>query len=268
NVVVVRVLPGDAAVYFTKTNRRTAYIRRDGGSTKLTVDSILSRLQEPWRRSDRQTHQYCSAMSQLIGREREIEEAREFLNSDTPTRVLMLYGLPCTGKTSLAGMGHVSRNLLSDSEKDEKHMDFVSSIDLKGVTSKNVSSHDAMVSIIRQFDPTVSLPADETTPPGTSRARAADDTYSTDLFDVSASGTYGVRDVLGTDDDLYGGLDGVGDEEDMGTEAAHPDSHPASQSHGEYDGVEGIEVLTGMQGPSMSDSESDLRSYVYERNTI
>lgn len=92
----------------------------------------------------------------FIGRVNEINEIVAFVNnheSTTNCKVVLLYGAPCVGKSTLA------RRLIVDFSKQFSNAQFV--VDFKGITSPYIKVLDAMMHVIRINYPTIQMPTAE-----------------------------------------------------------------------------------------------------------
>lgn len=92
----------------------------------------------------------------FIGRVNEINEIVAFVNnreSSTNCKIVLLYGPPCVGKSTLA------RRMIVDFSKQFPNAQFV--VDLKGITSPYIKVLDAMMYVIRINYPTIEIPEAE-----------------------------------------------------------------------------------------------------------
>ena len=159
-VIQVQGLMGDYPLYFTDLGRTQAYTMVGDVPTLLPQMEIIQRFQFGRPASQKlmestgegaltnlNTLQADRRVFALVGRREILEKAMNFLNdtnSMAVTRVLLLYGLPRTGKTAIANeivyqLSHNNPNA------------YVITQNLKGVTTANVKAETAMTRIIRSF---------------------------------------------------------------------------------------------------------------------
>eukprot|EP00768_Dysnectes_brevis_P005999 gnl/Dysnectes_brevis/4566_a6195_507.p1 GENE.gnl/Dysnectes_brevis/4566_a6195_507~~gnl/Dysnectes_brevis/4566_a6195_507.p1 ORF type:complete len:711 (+),score=118.06 gnl/Dysnectes_brevis/4566_a6195_507:510-2642(+) len=184
-VIVAHALPGPAPVYFTTRTRQSAYIRRDGGITKLSNDAVVSRLTRGRRRSISHMQQPMlqHTYPAIIGRREEMKRAKAFFERQGPPgRLLLLHGLPACGKSLLAG--HVVSHLQQQFPAAR-----CVQLDLKGALIRYLPVEDAMRTIIRTVRPDLveqlaEIPVVRATPPQTPRGAPPLTIFSTDASDV------------------------------------------------------------------------------------
>ena len=159
-VVQLQGLAGDYPLYFTDMERTQAYTMAGDIPTLLSQMDIIQRFQFGRPSSQKlvgspgegaltnlNTLQADRRVFALVGRREILSKAMNFLNdtkNTAVTRVLLLYGLPRTGKTAIAN--EIVYQLSHDNPNA-----YVITQNLKGVTTSNVKTETAMTRIIRSF---------------------------------------------------------------------------------------------------------------------
>eukprot|EP00767_Chilomastix_cuspidata_P003475 gnl/Chilomastix_cuspidata/3595.p1 GENE.gnl/Chilomastix_cuspidata/3595~~gnl/Chilomastix_cuspidata/3595.p1 ORF type:complete len:787 (+),score=161.12 gnl/Chilomastix_cuspidata/3595:298-2361(+) len=268
-IMCCQALRGDAILYFTNFSRTSSYRLRDDKAVMFKREEVLDRFQ--FGRVSEATDKLL--VSQLVlanfgegrqdlalhGREALIRDALTFFHDVTvPTRVLLLHGLPKSGKTSLAKLlvSELAHNypafrtpqLLTPAvtPRCEKLLNIHE--DLKGVNTKNVSADEAIMRIIRNyFDLEKAAPRAARSPP-LSVVEERSESGGTALSYMYASPTSECIPLLG-DFPAYTGVSRMG--------SASP-----SPSLEEELGISFEELISSVTA-SMAEPESDIVNYYH-----